>query len=285
MKAWSPVALPCGWWSGNVLHRTAFVRALTGRDEEALLERRGATLPERTSALIAHCVGRLGSIEPVTEQHAGELAVGDREALVLALRRATLGDRLQCVVDCPACAEAMDLDLAISDVLVAPGAAPAPVYDETIPDANGDWRIRFRLPAGADQIAAARACAEEPAGGVGELLARCVQEAFGPGGAAADPAALPAPVVGALGARMAALDPQAEIALDFACPACGTPGAVVLDAAELFFRELDARGQDLYRDVHRLALHYHWSERDILALPNGKRRRYLALLADALGDA
>jgi hypothetical protein len=28
-----------------------------------------------------------------------------------------------------------------------------------------------------------------------------------------------------------------------------------------------------------LALHYHWSETDILALPAGKRRRYLGLLA------
>jgi hypothetical protein len=32
-----------------------------------------------------------------------------------------------------------------------------------------------------------------------------------------------------------------------------------------------------------LALHYHWSEQDILALPAGKRRRYLALLARQLG--
>lgn len=285
MEAWSAVTLPGGWWSEDVLHRSARVRPLTGCDEEALLARRDATLPERTSALIAHCVEGLGGIEAITEEHAAQLAVGDREALVLALRRATLGDRLQCVAHCPACAEAMDLDLAISDLLVVPDTAPAPVYDETIRTADGDWRIRFRLPVGADQIATARACAEEPARGVRELLARCVQEAIAPGGAAADAAALPAPVVEALGTRMAALDPQAEITLDFACPACGTPGSVVLDAAELFFRELDAHGQDLYREVHRLALHYHWSERDILALPNGKRRRYLALLADALGDA
>lgn len=38
----------------------------------------------------------------------------------------------------------------------------------------------------------------------------------------------------------------------------------------------------LLTEVHALALHYHWSERDILALPRARRRRYLALLADAL---
>lgn len=36
----------------------------------------------------------------------------------------------------------------------------------------------------------------------------------------------------------------------------------------------------LYLEVHHLALHYHWSERDILLLPRGKRQRYLALLVE-----
>jgi hypothetical protein len=34
----------------------------------------------------------------------------------------------------------------------------------------------------------------------------------------------------------------------------------------------------LYQEVHHLALHYHWSEADILRLPRSKRLRYLGLL-------
>jgi hypothetical protein len=34
----------------------------------------------------------------------------------------------------------------------------------------------------------------------------------------------------------------------------------------------------LYEEVHRLAWHYHWAEREILAMTHSKRRRYLALL-------
>jgi hypothetical protein len=37
-------------------------------------------------------------------------------------------------------------------------------------------------------------------------------------------------------------------------------------------------------EVHVLALHYHWSEAEILGLPGPKRRRYLALLARHLGQ-
>jgi hypothetical protein len=36
----------------------------------------------------------------------------------------------------------------------------------------------------------------------------------------------------------------------------------------------------LYLEVHHLALHYHWSEREILQLTRGKRQRYLALLVE-----
>ena len=32
-------------------------------------------------------------------------------------------------------------------------------------------------------------------------------------------------------------------------------------------------------EVHVLALHYHWSEAAILALPSPKRQRYLGLLS------
>lgn len=41
----------------------------------------------------------------------------------------------------------------------------------------------------------------------------------------------------------------------------------------------------LYQEVHLLALHYHWSEADILRLPFPKRRRYLRLLAQHLGTS
>ena len=40
----------------------------------------------------------------------------------------------------------------------------------------------------------------------------------------------------------------------------------------------------LYEEVHVLALHYHWSEPQILGLSATKRRRYLTLLAQHLGD-
>jgi hypothetical protein len=41
----------------------------------------------------------------------------------------------------------------------------------------------------------------------------------------------------------------------------------------------------LYEEVHHLAYHYHWAERDIMDLPRSKRRRYLGLLASKLENS
>jgi len=35
----------------------------------------------------------------------------------------------------------------------------------------------------------------------------------------------------------------------------------------------------LYEEIHVIAMHYHWSEAQILALPCTRRQRYLALIA------
>jgi hypothetical protein len=38
----------------------------------------------------------------------------------------------------------------------------------------------------------------------------------------------------------------------------------------------------LYRQVHYLAYHYHWSEHEILEMPRDKRLAYIEILADEI---
>jgi len=40
----------------------------------------------------------------------------------------------------------------------------------------------------------------------------------------------------------------------------------------------------LYRDVHYLALHYHWSEDEIMSMTISKRKRYIEILEDELRE-
>jgi hypothetical protein len=84
---------------------------------------------------------------------------------------------------------------------------------------------------------------------------------------------------------MVQLDPQAELEFRLNCPECRQSFTTLLDPAAFLFEELAASSRNLYREIHLLALHYHWSERDLLRLTPSKRWLYLGLLEETLGKA
>ncbi|MGB7539947.1 MAG: hypothetical protein WBM17_15510 [Anaerolineales bacterium] len=286
MNGIAAVTLPGGMWFEGVRHQEAGLRFLTGEDEAVLTEIRGSLIPaRRTSLILGRCLTRLGPFSPVPAEMAGALSVGDREALLLHLRRLTLGERMQCVLACPApgCGAKMDLELSVS-ALLQPPYADAPEQHEVTVSENGDsFRVRFRLPTGADQEVAAGTARRDLPAAAGLVLNRCVVEVTRhPDGGPLD--SLPPAVVSALPEIMAGLDPQAETRLDLKCPDCGRGFSTVFDMADFFFRELAGLSENLYREVHLLAFYYHWSETEIMNMTARKRRRYLYLLEEALSE-
>jgi hypothetical protein len=263
------LTLPVG-----VPHPEAELRPLTGEDEAWFLELGRSLLPaQRATLLLARCLVRLGPVSPVPAEAVRSLTVGDREALLLHLRRLTLGETIPCVLRCPdpACGEKMDLDLEVSDLL-APPVAGAQEWHEAVFDGR---RVRFRLPTGADQEEAAGLARTDLEAAVGLLLRRCIDEPV---------ESLPEAVAERLPDLLSELDPQAELTLELTCPVCGHRFSTVFDAGGHVAQELLSQGLRLYREIHLLAFHYHWSERDILALPGRKRRLYLDLLGEALSE-
>src|SRR5262245_47089306 len=115
-----PITLPGGVWRNGARHRDAILRPLRGEDELFLAEE-AAELPpvRRTTALLARCVEELAG-ERGSEERVRELSAGDREAMLLHLRRATFGEAMTSVLRCPreGCDERMDLELRVSDLLL-----------------------------------------------------------------------------------------------------------------------------------------------------------------------
>ena len=274
MSAAFAVTLPHGLIRDGSRRTAALLRPPTGADEAFLVERRGTTPAELVTELLARCVLDLDG-ETVGRDEVRALTVGDREALLLHLRAAAHGERISCTVDCGACGERMDLDVSVADALV-PAYADAPALHET---RVGEYTVTFRLPTGADQEAAARAA--DPVAGGRLLVERCVAEVRRRGRPV--PGGVPEPVVEALPVAMAELDPQAETRVALRCPECDAPLEALLDAATVVLAELAGSSERLTLEVHALALHYHWSEDDILALELPRRRRYLELLAESEG--
>lgn len=257
MAATVPVTVPGGIWADGERRRDAELRPLRGEDELFLAEEAVSLLPAaRVTALLTRCLTRLGPHEPVQEESVRSLAVGDREALLLHLRRISLGERIPCVLVCPDCGEGIDVDLEAGELLL-------PAYEDW-----AEWHdagpLRFRLPTGADQEDVAELALDDPGAAASVVLERCVA---GEGAREEVPA------------LMARLDPQAELELQVECPACGAGFDVLFDTADYVFRELLAGQARLFREVHELALAYGWSEAEILGLTVRRRRVYLDLLA------
>lgn len=269
-----------GLWRDGVRHDRASLRPLTGADELGLAE--AEIWPAmRTTAVLSATLRAIGAITPVASADVRQLSIGDRERLLLALCALSFGPLLDAVVNCPHCAEVIEVPLDLDTVLAAQSASapvPGPEPEHTV--ALGPLTLRFRLPSGADHEHAAPIAAADPDRGAAALRDACVVAVTdcdaGEGSRAAVPDALEAMLEDAL----RRLDPGAEMILALDCPACAERVSCILDAAALLAGRLGPPGNILV-EVDRLARAYHWSEAAILALPTARRQRYLALLARA----
>jgi hypothetical protein len=238
-----------------------------GRAEVLALWERGRGLHPVDRALLL-----LGAAFPEAPlERLAALTVGERDAALLALRRAAFGGRLPGYADCPRCGVRLEfaLDADALRVADAPPVAPSP------PDGGGAGRTvrladgtRFRVPTSADLAGAAGAATPEAAAlALAEL---CLVEG-GRDGALASRLA-------ELDARLAEADPQADVALDFACDACGHAWQCPFDIGAYLWEEIEAQAARLLADVHALARAYGWREDEILALSDARRAAYLELV-------
>jgi hypothetical protein len=273
------VTLPNGLWVGGVHHRVAQVRGLTGQDEAFWLDASAQwALPRRIIGLLARCVAIDGL--PVAEEALmAELPVGDREALLLHLRRLSFGSRMSSVLVCPRCAERLDLDLNAEELLLPPYVQPQPWYDDDLQVGGENCSVHYRLPTGADLEAIAPLAMLEPITAAATLIQRCIRRATVAGETLS---ALPEPFHTAFAAAVAQRDPQAELTIAMSCPLCAHDFSVLLDMATYLGQEIEQRAATLYREVHTLAIFYHWSEGEILSLPVTRRRIYLDMLDTAV---
>jgi T4 bacteriophage base plate protein len=245
---------------------TACLRPLSGREEEWLARHRSSPGAVRVSWLLNSCLLVLGD-RLANRDLVRRLLVADRDYLVLQLRRLTFGDQVQAVVPCQKCSQKMDIDFQLNDVPVE--CRPQRVSSYTIE--LSDRIIRFRLPTGGDQEAVLEANSDDMAD---ELMNRCVLDNGGE--------LLSAEEKETVVAEMEQRAPQVEPELDLSCPECQEHFLLSFDTTAFFLDEMAFKSDELLREIHALAFHYHWSETEILKLDRRRRRAYLALLNESL---
>jgi hypothetical protein len=165
---------------------------------------------------------------------------------------------------CGGCGAKFDVSFRHSELPVKP-AGPSFPWAETTLDRKP---LRLRLPTGADQ---------EIIGAIGderEAVRKLVELLIEDRSAAAfDVEALSEADLTAIEAALEAVSPEIATALLAHCPSCEAEQSIAVPSVALA-----GRAGQLLSDVHRLATHYHWSERDILGLKRARRQSYLQLI-------
>lgn len=219
------------------------------------------------------------------------LPIGQRDALLLLLREITLGPGLECITQCPACSERVEIsldtehirgtDFPLSDPssLEEPGGGGGAHLGgerEKFMLEDSGYRLTFRLPNSLDlatiQNTRSVAVARQ------ELIQRCVLEAT-LDETPIDLVELPAAVETRLAERIVQADSLADIILDLTCPQCDHRWQEIFDIGMFFWTEIDNLAKRLLRDVHILARAYGWREPDILAMSAARRQAYLDMVA------
>jgi hypothetical protein len=201
-----------------------------------------------------------------------QLEVGRANARLLRLHMDMFGPLLACTTQCPACGEALEMDVDAGALLARGPAGPA----EPARLRLGSWDLSFRPPTEGDLDAVA--AARDPAAAKDLLLQRCVLECFREEEAAASASLVPPEVVSEIGAEMEKRDPLAALELDLQCAGCGHAWSSPLEVDAFLWTRLDAWARRLLRDIHTLASRYGWSEESLTAMSQWRRQTYLDLV-------
>lgn len=266
MASAAAVVLPGGMWRNGIRERRAVFNPPTGYFEQRLLEieEAEATGPARVTMILAEALARVGP-EPADAELAASLCVADRQFLMLRLLQRVEADQVWLRPVCRDCGSAFDVGFKRS---MLPVKEAGPGYPRTKVVVDGH-ALLLRVPTGRDQEGVSGAEDEDAA--IRRVLASCLASPEG--------GAVPGDLLAGLEEEdMAAIDgvldemsPAVCQSLAASCPECGEPQIVPLNP---YGWSEQAHG-NLYEQVHELAFHYHWSEKDILALPTERRLMYL----------
>lgn len=239
------VNLPGGLVKDGRLISTALVKELTGEDEEALSRAsQSLNMFHFIDRLLRLGVVRVGDEpESTKDDLLKELLIGDREKLILGIRKATYGEELDLEGwKCPLCGNEADLSMMLDDIPETKLENPEEEIIFTVKLRKGS-KAKVRLANGGDQIAIYDKKQElTQAERETVLLSRCVMTITDKNGQDMDMAAFPS-----MALNMSMPDRHAILKelekrqpgpkydrIEYKCEACGKDVKIAVGIGDLF---------------------------------------------------
>ena len=196
------------------------------------------------------------------------LSLGQRDELLLQVRRRTFGDRLDAYTECPSCRERLEFSLSCGSLL-----SDANIHEQREKTLTIEG-IEFTVRCPDSRDAAGAAASGNVDAAIRVLLDRCVSrtQISSCGSDSLSPSAH-----AVIAGELAAIDPRAEILLELSCPNCQHAWQGLFDIVTFLWAEIRAHARRLLQEVDVLARAYGWPEADILSLSEARRGLYLQM--------
>ena len=242
----------------------------------------GLSQPHWVSRVLVQILASLAGEVVTGDQHGLErvrdLCVADRQYILLQWRIRYESPLQWLTARCGECDACYDFPLDWRQLPVKPAG---PLFPYAVARTSQGERL-LRVPTGRDQewLAASGADTGVDAGAddsVNDLRRQLARRLIvgGPGDTVdIDSNAITDDDIEAIELALEEAAPELPDRLDTRCPECGSPQWVALDLYEALAKPV----AELLDEVHELAVHYHWSEGEILKLPRQRRKQYLARL-------
>lgn len=244
----------------NKVHQL-HIRPLNGYDEEYLQENSTTPKPILIAGLLLKNITH--PVHQVTPELVNQIVIGDKNRLLLAIRKRTLGETIDCVNYCSRCNSEFSFELQISQLL-----SDLKTYPETFEITIDTYELTLRSLTVGDLIEASKR--DHP---IDTLNKRCIIKTK-----PLLPQKIPEHIQGIISEALEQLDPMAEIPLDLICPECGYKFTILFDPETYFLEEFRKLIDQFYREVFLIAINTQWNKDAILSLPVYIRKNYITQL-------
>jgi hypothetical protein len=113
------VELPGGLWHKGEIHRSAEIVPMTGMTRKAIARKEARANPSKiTDTILRQCVKRIGPFEHINNNILDNLILGDRDFLMLEIRRISMGDTFKANVTCKSCNSDIEVTFHIDELEV-----------------------------------------------------------------------------------------------------------------------------------------------------------------------
>jgi hypothetical protein len=238
------VQLPAGTIKDGKVYREAEIVPMTGLTRKAIAREDVRASPHKiTSVMILQCLKRVGSVTSISNKVLDEMLVGDREFLMMEIRRISMGNDINVTVACEKCNNKIDVKFSIDELEIV----KLKDEDYEIKEGARTFRVRStdprldvlcRFPNGADQQIAAPFLSKNPVEFAFKLYSCCVLEWNGKAGPFESRffESLPVSVLDKFEQGFGDTQPGPVLKQSVPCPVCTAGIEFTFAGSDFFFR-------------------------------------------------